>query len=146
MNSLWTAQAAVFRNTIDNYVFLTARGDSLVGGVTLPSSRTTRRPRRCRASNLRGVGRRAGTLVVGFMADLLHAEQAEGTPLSFMPPARLGGSLQWDNGAFSAGGDLHHEFAQRRIGAADELPTDAHSVVRLQHWGPHPARWAVCTR
>lgn len=72
----------------------------------------------------------AGDVVVGLRGDVLHAEHRDGTPLSFMPPARLGLSVRWDNGTLSLGGDAHHEFAQTRTGAADEAPTDAHTIFR----------------
>jgi iron complex outermembrane receptor protein len=48
-----------------------------------------------------------------------------------MPPARIGGLVQWERGVFSVGGDMHHEFRQDRVGSAEELPTDPHTFVRL---------------
>ena len=53
------------------------------------------------------------------------------TPLSFMPPARLGALARWDNGRFSVGTDVHHEFRQDRVGAASEQPTPAHAILRV---------------
>src|SRR5690606_5375016 len=71
------------------------------------------------------------SLVIGAMGDFLHAEQVDGTPLSFMPPPRLGALARWGNGSWSFGADVHHEFRQNRTGAADELPTPAHTILRL---------------
>jgi iron complex outermembrane receptor protein len=48
-----------------------------------------------------------------------------------MPPPRLGASLRRDDGALSLGGDVHHELRQDRVGAADEPPTPAHTLLRL---------------
>lgn len=126
----WNGQFAAYHNRVSGYVHLALRGDTVVDGARLPvlvyaQDRAT----------LRGVEgsvewepRRH--LVLGAMGDYLHAERADGTPLSFMPPARLGGTLRWDDGTFSMGGDVHHELRQDRVGAAEELPTPAHTVFR----------------
>ena len=126
----WNGQLAAYRNAIDNYVHLAAIGDTVVYGSTLPV--LTYRQERATLQGIEGSLEWAATsrLVIGTMGDLLHAERADGTPLSFMPPARLGMLTRWDDGRWSAGGDVHHEFRQHRIGAADELPTPAHTVFR----------------
>lgn len=135
----WNGQFAAYRNAVDGYVHLAARGDTLLDGARLPVFAYAQD-----RATLRGVegsvewaaGRR---LVLGGMGDYLHAELADGTPLSFMPPPRLGVSLRWDDGARSVGGDVHHELRQERVGAADELPTPAHTLFRL-HAGIRVAR------
>ncbi|HUF51434.1 MAG TPA: TonB-dependent receptor [Longimicrobiales bacterium] len=71
------------------------------------------------------------TLVAAIRGDVLHARQQDGTPLSFMPPARTGFTIRWDDGRFSLGGDAHYEFAQEHTGSAAEAPTDAHVILRL---------------
>ncbi|HEX2090772.1 MAG TPA: TonB-dependent receptor [Longimicrobiaceae bacterium] len=126
-----TGQLAAYRNAVDGYVHLASRGDTVVGGARLPVFVYTQE--RATLQGVEGalewaVGRR---VVLGATGDYLHAERADGTPLSFMPPARLGALLRWDDGVFSVGGDLHHEFLQDRVGAADELPTPAHTLFRL---------------
>ncbi|HEV2736787.1 MAG TPA: TonB-dependent receptor [Longimicrobiaceae bacterium] len=127
----WSGQLAAYRNRVDGYVHLAARGDSLVGGLRLPVFAYVQD-----RAVLRGV---EGALewaagrswVLGAMGDYLHAERRDGTPLSFMPPPRLGASLRRDDGALSLGGDVHHELRQGRVGAADEPPTPAHTLLRL---------------
>lgn len=126
----WNGQFAAFHNAVADYVHLVARGDTVVDGATLPVFVYDQTD-----ATLRGVEGQLEwelrrDLVLGATGDLLHAEQRDGTPLSFMPPARLGGVLRWDDGTLSLGGEVHHEFRQERVGAADELPTDAHTVVR----------------
>lgn len=126
----WNGQVAAFRNAISDYVHLVARGDTVVGGTTLPVFVYSQDD-----ATLQGVEGQVEwalrqDLVVGATGDLLHAERSDGTPLSFMPPARLGALLRWDDGTYSLGGNVHHEFRQDRVGAADELPTDAHTVLR----------------
>jgi iron complex outermembrane receptor protein len=76
-------------------------------------------------------------VVVGAMGDLVRGSFVDGGALPFMPPARLGGSLRWDDGRFFAGGDVRHGFGQSRVsqpecsradrvtvGPDGELPTE----------------------
>ncbi len=127
----WNGQLAAWQNSIDDFVHLAGRGDSLIGGVRLPVLEYSQAP-----ATLRGVEGSVelaarSDLALGLMGDLVLAERDDGTPLSFMPAPRLGASARWDDGRFSLGGDLHHEFRQDRVGPADERPTEAHTVVRL---------------
>lgn len=127
----WNGQFSAYRNRIDDYVYLAERGDTLLGGARLPVLAYVQD--RATLQGVEGSLEWAAlpSLVLGLMGDIVHAEQADGTPLSFMPPARLGVLARWDDGAFSFGGDLHHEFRQDRVGAAGELPTPAHLVARV---------------
>ncbi|HEX6040062.1 TonB-dependent receptor, partial [Longimicrobium sp.] len=127
----WTGQLAAYRNRVSDYVYLAARGDTMLYGVRLPVLEYAQS-----TAVLRGVEgsmevAATRALVVGVMGDWLHARHADGTPLSYMPPPRLGGTLRWDDGRWMLGADLHHEMRQDRVGAAGELPTPAHSTVRL---------------
>ncbi|CAN5705925.1 TonB-dependent receptor [soil metagenome] len=130
-NRRWNGQFAAYRNAISNYVYLAARGDTLIDGATLPVFAYAQQD-----AVLRGIegslewAAREG-LIVGFRGDLIRAAQRDGTPLSFMPPARIGGLLQWERGIVSVGGDMHHEFRQDRVGSAEELPTEPHTFLRL---------------
>jgi iron complex outermembrane receptor protein len=127
----WTGQLAAYRNRISDFVYLSARGDTLLYGVRLPVLEYAQGTAVLRG--VEGAVEVAATrsLVLGVMGDWLHAEHADGTPLSFMPPPRLGSTVRWDDGRWSLGADLHHEMRQDRTGAADELPTPAHTTVRL---------------
>ena len=129
--SRWNGQLAAYRNTIAGYVHLASRGDTVVGGATLPVFTYAQSDATLRGveGSLEWMARRH--LVLGVSGDLLRADQEDGTPLSYMPPPRLGGMVRWDDGAFTLGGDVHHELRQDRVGAADELPTDAHTFLRL---------------
>ncbi|MBR9988118.1 MAG: TonB-dependent receptor, partial [Gemmatimonadetes bacterium] len=122
-------QMAAFATRIGDYIQPVFRGDTVIGDATLPvfvygQGRAI----------LRGVegsieAALNRTMVVALRGDYLHAEQGDGTPLSFMPPARVGITLRWDDGTFALGGDAHHEFAQHRTGTADETATDAHTIL-----------------
>ncbi|HSJ13767.1 MAG TPA: TonB-dependent receptor [Longimicrobiales bacterium] len=125
------AQLAVYRNRIDDYIALEHVGDTLIGGAQLPVyvyGQQTAVLRGAEGSTEFALGR---TLALGVRGDVLHAARTSGLPLSFMPPARLGAHLRWDDGRFALGGELHHEFAQLRVGAGEERPTPAHTLLRL---------------
>lgn len=130
-NSRWNGQLAAYRNEISDYVHLAARGDTVLYGTRLPVLTYTQSG--AVLQGLEGSIEWAATraVVIGILGDYIHAEQVDGTPLSFMPPPRLGASARWDIGSFSFGGDLHHELRQGRVGAADELPTPEHTIARL---------------
>lgn len=127
----WNGQVAAYRNQVDDYVHLTALGDTTLYGVTLPvlSYAQDRAVLRGVEGSLEWAVTRS--LVLGALGDYVHASQADGTPLSYMPPPRLGGSVRWDDGALALGADLHHEMRQGRVGAAAERPTPAHTILRV---------------
>ena len=125
------ARLSAHRNVIRDYVHLEAAGDTVVYGVPLPILRYTQSRATLQGLEASVEWAAMPTLVVGGMADYLHAGSADGTPLSYMPPPRLGLLLRWDDGRYNLGGDLHREFAQNRVGASDELPTPAHTIARL---------------
>lgn len=124
-------QFAAYVNRIDNYIQLTFVRDTVLGDATLPVYVYAQTP-----ATLRGV---EGSIEVALhrhvaatvRGDWLHAEQRDGTPLSFMPAPRTGFTMRWDDGRFSLGGDVHHELRQTRSGPADEGPTGAHTILRV---------------
>jgi iron complex outermembrane recepter protein len=125
------AQAAAYVNRIDDYITLAFQRDTLIGGAVLPVFRYVQA-----AAQLTGaegsvelvLHRHTALMLRG---DWLRARQLDGMPLSFMPPPRAGVTLRWDDGRYSLGGDAHHERAQWRTGAAQETPTHAHTLLRL---------------
>ena len=124
-------QLAAYENRVDDYIEPTFQRDTTIGGATLPVFVYTQAP-----ATLRGVEGSiefavTGRLLAAARGDWLHAERHDGTPLSFMPPPRAGFTVRWDDGRFSLGGDVHHEFAQERVGDAAETPTHAHTILRL---------------
>lgn len=69
-------------------------------------------------------------LVGGLMGDMVHGELVGRGPVPFMPPARVGASLRWDDGKWSFGGDARHAFKQDRVsGGSVDIPTDAYTVL-----------------
>jgi iron complex outermembrane receptor protein len=123
-------QLAVYRNAIDDYIYLAARGDTLLDGAAVAVLGYAQD--RATLAGIEGSLELAATprLVLAVMGDLVRASLRDGTPLSYMPPPRLGAELRWDDDTYSLGWQLHHEFRQDRTGLADELPTDAHTLHR----------------
>ncbi|HEX6308745.1 MAG TPA: TonB-dependent receptor [Longimicrobiales bacterium] len=124
-------QLAVFTNRIADYIQPVFQRDTVIAGATLPVFLYQQSPARLRGIEGSVEVAVARTVALALRGDILHAAQADGTPLSFMPPPRVGVTLRWDDGRFSLGGDAHHELAQRRTGSADERPTDAHTILRI---------------
>lgn len=128
------AQAAAYYNRIADYIFPNVVGDTLVEeedeAFTVPLVQFSQAD-----AELRGIEGRvefAATprLVVGALGDLVRGDFVDGGPLPFIPPARVGGSVRWDDGRFSAGAEGRHAFAQDRV-QPDELATDAYTLVGL---------------
>lgn len=74
-------------------------------------------------ATLRGVeGQVEGTvaprLVAGVTGDLVRGTFTGGGDVPFLPPARLGASLRYDDGRYTAGGDVRYAFAQDRTSQA----------------------------
>lgn len=128
-------QLAAFYNRIDGYVTVDITGDTTVDGGVVPLNRFAQSD-----ATLKGVeGQLEVTvlpqLVLGVMGDLVRGELKGGTPLPFMPAARLGGSARWKGRRFSLGGDVRHGFAQRRVpppaveNDPSAIPTDGYTVL-----------------
>ncbi|MBC7897342.1 MAG: TonB-dependent receptor [Cytophagaceae bacterium] len=88
--------------------------------------------------------------VVGAMGDFVRGSlKANDEPLPYMPPARIGGNVRWDNGRWSLGSDVRHGFAQTRVppstGAEDPsgLATDAYTTLNLNAGLTLPIRHLV---
>jgi iron complex outermembrane recepter protein len=126
-----SGQFAAYHNAIADYIQPVYQGDTVVAGAVMPVFRYAQAP-----ATLRGVegsleAALSSSVLLAVRGDWLHAANEDGTPLSFMPPPRLGVTARWDDGRFALGADVHHELAQRRTGAADEAPTHAHTILRL---------------
>ncbi len=66
------------------------------------------------------------------MGDLVRGEFRDGSPLPFLPAARVGAQGRWDNGTWSFGGELRHAFAQDRVSGGDvDIPTAAYTLLNV---------------
>ncbi|HYR07380.1 MAG TPA: TonB-dependent receptor [Longimicrobium sp.] len=127
----WNGQFVAYRNWVENYVHLLAQPDTFLDGHPVSVYRYTQDDAVLQGLEAFMEWAARSDLALGVSGDLLHARHADGTPLSFMPPPRVGGFARWDNGRWSLGAEAHHEVRQTRTGAAGESPTPAHTVVRL---------------
>jgi iron complex outermembrane receptor protein len=131
-----SAQLSGYYNRINDYIYPQAVGDTTVDGEEPGETRTLPLVEYRQAdANLRGVEGQVEyevvpQIVVGAVGDVVRGQFHDGGPLPFIPAARLGGSLRWDNRRYSLGGDVRHGFAQDRVtGGEFDLPTDAYTLV-----------------
>jgi iron complex outermembrane receptor protein len=124
-----SAELSVWANRIDHYITFAARGDTLLEGVRVPVLAYVQDAARFVGLEGQAEWLARPHLVLGMRGDALRAGRRDGTPLPFMPPARLSGSVRWDDGTRLLGVSLRHAFAQRRTGLADEPATDAATLL-----------------
>lgn len=129
-----TALASAYYNHIDDYIAPEIAGDTTLtdadGSFVVPLNRFIQED-----ASLLGVEGKVEVLagrhfVLGARGDRVRGRFAGGEPLPYMPAARLGGDLRWDNGTFSAGASVLHAFAQGEV-PEHELATDAYTLVDL---------------
>jgi iron complex outermembrane receptor protein len=139
-----SAQISAYYNRINDYISPNIVGDTtLLGEDGGSASSVPVNVYAQRDAVLRGVEGQVEAevvrhLVVGAVGDLVRGDFAGGGPLPFVPSARLGASLRWDDGRFFGGGAVRRGFAQERvsqpgcasadrvvIGPDGELPSDA---------------------
>jgi len=128
-------QVAVFHNRIDDYITPYIVGDTLVAEEGGESARVPLNRYRQEDATLRGVEGQVeaavgGNWVVGAMGDWVRGKFVEGGPLPFMPSARVGGTVRWDDSHYSFGVDVRHAFAQGEV-PEHEFATDAYTLVDL---------------
>ncbi|HET9983652.1 MAG TPA: TonB-dependent receptor [Longimicrobiales bacterium] len=142
-------QLAAYQNDVAGYIYPSTVGDTLVGGQRLPVVRYVQE-----GAVLRGLEGSlevapVASVVLGFSGDVVAGHRRSGEPLPFLPPARLGASLRWDDGTRSVGAEARHAFARRRASAGDETPTNGYTLLNLEaalRWRAGPALHAVSLR
>ncbi|CAN5836973.1 TonB-dependent receptor [soil metagenome] len=125
------AVLSAYRNSIDDFIHLTERGDTVLNETRWPVLAYVQDPAVFRGLEGSADIALSRYLVLGLIGDVVHARLVDGTPVSFIPPARVGGSLRWEGSVLSAGGGVRHAMAQRRVGPADEISTDAYTLIDL---------------
>ncbi len=128
-----SAQVSVYVNRVDNFVTPDIVGDTLVDGELVPLNRFAQED--AQLSGAEGsVEVQLGEHVVGnVMGDFVRASfRDDGSPLPFMPPARIGGGVRWEAGRYTMGADARHGFAQDRVtGGSVDVATDAYTVLNV---------------
>lgn len=139
-----SAQLSAFVNRINDYITPDIVGDTAVDHEgeeeIVPLNRFAQAD-----ATLRGIEGQAEVvvarrLVLGAMGDLVRGDFVDGGDLPFIPAARVGGSVRWDDGRWSAGLELRHAFEQDRVSqpgcdageeACLDVPTDAYTLANL---------------
>lgn len=140
--ALMTGQLAGYYNRIGNYIFPNIVKDTALVGEggeveTVPLNEFSQGDATLRGLEGRLEAEVVRHLVLGAMGDVVRGELRGGTPLPFIPAARIGGLARWDNGRFSLGADVRHAFRQDRVPAAETerdpsaVATDDHTLVDL---------------
>ena len=127
------AQLAAYLNRIDDYIHPLVVGTRTVDGEEVPEVNIAQRD-----ATLAGAEGSIETevtrhLVVGLMGDVVRgAFVSSHGALPFMPPARLGASVRWDDGRRSLSARARHAFAQDRVtGGPLDVATPAYTLVDL---------------
>lgn len=134
-----SGQLAGYWNRIDNYIAPVIEGTREEEGRLVPVARYAQADATLRGAEGELDVQVAPRTFVGAMGDVVRGRFQDGSPLPFMPAARVGGSARWDDGRLSVGGDVKHAFRQAKT-PGDELRTNAYTVVNLQ------AAWTVLLR
>jgi len=67
--------------------------------------------------------------VLSVQGDAVRATLDDGSPVPFLPPARLGASVRRDDGRWTAGVAVRHALRQHRVAPADGQPTEAWTLL-----------------
>jgi iron complex outermembrane receptor protein len=126
-------EVSAYYNAISNFVMPDIQGDTITDeGETVPLNHYTQDDATFYGLEATFEAQVGTSLVAGLLGDVVRASLANGGNVPFLPPARLGGHLRWDNGHFNVGAEARHGFAQTRVsGGAVDVPTDAYTVVNL---------------
>ena len=140
-------QFSTYRNHISDYIAPVIVGDTDVDGETVPLVNIRQRDATLTGLEFSGETQLAHHLVIGAMADAMRGRAVNGTNLPFMPAARVGGSLRYDTGAWSAGGEARRVFRQSRVAADNsaDVPTDSYTLVNLSGSWTLPSRRTLQT-
>lgn len=128
-------QVSAFYNRIANYIAPSVVGDTVVAEEDGALLRVPLSLYRQEDASLRGLEGQVeatvgGHWVVGAMGDLVRGDFEDGGPLPFMPAARAGGSVRWDDSHYSLGVDVRRAFAQDRV-SENEFATPGYTLVDL---------------
>jgi iron complex outermembrane recepter protein len=124
------AEIAAYVNRIDDFIHFEARGDTTVGAATWPVLAYVQD----RADFVGAEGSVQWLLsrrwVAGVQGDIVRGSMTDGAAIPFLPAARVGGTLRWSGGPWTASAGTRHAFRQDRVGVGDE-PADACTLVDL---------------
>ena len=118
------AQVAAYYNRIDNFIAPEVDPATPIAEVPNEAGGVDSVPRvqyGQHDASLRGVEGQvewaaSRRWVLGVMGDVVRGRYEQtGAPLPFIPAARVGGSVRWDDGRWSLGTEVRHGFVQERV-------------------------------
>lgn len=122
-------QFAVYANWIDDYIAPAAVGDTTTDeGVTVPVALYGQQDALLRGAEGQFELAVAPRWVLGVMGDVTRGSYRGGAPLPFMPAARAGGSVRFDDRRIAVGVDARRAFRQARV-ATGETVAPAYTLV-----------------
>jgi iron complex outermembrane recepter protein len=124
-----SAELATYASTIDGFIHMHARGDTVLDGVRWPVLAYVQE--RARFTGVEGhiEWEAARGWVLGAQGDVVRGELRDGTRVPFLPAARAGASVRRDDGVTSLGAGVRYAFAQGGASAAGETPVHAYTLV-----------------
>ena len=142
-----TLQVSAYRNRINDYITPSVTGTTNVDGELVPLVNIVQRDATLTGLEFSGETQLAHHLVVGAMADAVRGRGAGNTNLPFIPAARVGGSLRYDTGVFSLGGEARRVMKQTRVAADNsiDVPTDSYTLLNLSSSWTIPSRHTAQT-
>jgi iron complex outermembrane recepter protein len=136
-------QLSAYRNGIDDYILPVALGATvLVDGQPVPSVVIEQRNAVLTGFEFSGETQVGQHVVIGALADAVRGRVRGGNNLPFVPAARVGGSLRYDGGTWSFGGDGRRVLKQTRVAADNgtDTPTNSYTLLNLSASWTIPAR------
>lgn len=140
-------QLSAYRNQINDYILPRVNRTVVVGDGGVPRVNIVQRDAVLTGFEFSGEAVVARRLVLGALADAVRGKGPDGTNLPFIPAARVGGSLRYDTGTWSIGGESRYVFDQSRVADDNtrDVPTDSYSLVNLNASFTVPSRRTVQT-
>jgi iron complex outermembrane recepter protein len=134
-------QFSGYYNTVANFITPNIVKDTLIDGesgpIIVPLNQFSQADAKLKGLEGRIEVETTRNLILGVMGDLVRGELDDGTPLPFLPPARVGGLLRWDARRVSANVEVRHAFRQDRVPPAatpddpSGVATDAYTIANL---------------
>ncbi len=135
-------QFSTYRNAINDYILPETQGTVDVDGSPVPLVNIVQRNAVLTGFEFSGESEVVRHVILGGLADAVRGKGPNDTNLPFIPAARVGGSLRYDTGTWSVGGETRLVLQQSRVATdnARDVPTDDYTVVNLN------ATWSIPSR
>lgn len=126
------AELSAYYNRVSNFIAPNIVRDTLTDDGLVPLNVFAQRDATLRGIEGRVEGTVAPHLVLGAMGDVVRGRFRGGSPLPFMPAARIGALARWENGPLSLASEVRHAFEQDRVSGGDvDIPTAAYTVFNV---------------